>query len=239
MKWIGTIQHIYRYPVKSFQGESLDRVAVGPYGLYGDRAFSFIDHTRDDKHLNAKHVPRLLAYSSRYTGEGSAEQFPPVEVTAPDGRQLSWDEQLFREIRGLSNREITPQQFAPGHEGLLAVDQANILITTDASQRELEHIVGLPADVGRFRPNFVIRLAESRPFDEHRWIGSRITVAGIELEVYKKCKRCSMVNVDPRHNDSNPLYLKKIAEHLDACFGVYAKVVTTGNVAVGDAVYLN
>ena len=246
MQSIGVIEAIYRYPVKSFQGERLSTVDIERYGLYGDRGYAFIDHTRStdasrsNKKLNAKFVPKLLAYSSKYAADRSGNEFPPVQVTAPDGRVFQWDEELYEEIRAVvSPREISPQKYSPEHDDLLGVDEANILLATDVSLAELEKIIGVETDMRRFRPNFVIRYDEQRPFEEFDWIGKTVHIGDTKLEVYKKCHRCSMVNVDPDHNTVNPTFLKHIAKHLDACFGVYARVVRTGTITVDDPVYLS
>lgn len=246
MREIGRIRHIYRYPVKSFQGEQLGYVKVERYGIYGDRGYAFIDHTRSNdearsnKKLNAKFVPRLLAYSSAYVGDGTNEAFPPVRVTTPDGRHLAWDEELFAEIRAVAApREISPKIYSPLHNELLGVDEACLLLTTDVSLAGLERMVGLYTDIRRFRPNFVIeRAGGGHPFEEFDWVGKTVQIGDVILEIYKKCHRCSMVNVDPDDNKANPVFLKHIAKQLDANFGVYAKVVETGVVSVDDKVYL-
>src|SRR4051812_45067562 len=40
---VGHVAEIHRYPVKSMQGECLERVTLGPDGLDGDRRFAVID----------------------------------------------------------------------------------------------------------------------------------------------------------------------------------------------------
>ncbi|MBE9915409.1 MOSC domain-containing protein [Paenibacillus donghaensis] len=247
MQEVGDIQLIYRYPVKSFQGEQLSSTQVERYGMYGDRGYAFIDHTRSNdetrsnKKLNAKFAPKLLAYSSAYLEEGTGEGFPPVQITTPDGRYLAWDEELFAEIRAVvAPREISPKLYSPVDDDLLGVDEACLLLTTDVSLAKLEQMVGLHTDIRRFRPNLVIRRTGSGgyPFEEFDWVGKTLKIGDVILEIYKKCRRCSMVNVDPEDNAANPVFLKHIAKRLGANFGVYAKVVQTGIVSVHDKVYL-
>jgi uncharacterized protein len=43
MTYIGTVSEIRRYPVKSMQGELLDRVSLTPLGIAGDRTFGLRD----------------------------------------------------------------------------------------------------------------------------------------------------------------------------------------------------
>jgi uncharacterized protein len=42
MKTIGTVESLWRYPVKSMRGEELDEMFAGYAGVYGDRVFAFI-----------------------------------------------------------------------------------------------------------------------------------------------------------------------------------------------------
>ena len=41
MNTIGTVESLWRYPVKSMRGEELEEAFVGFAGIYGDRIFAF------------------------------------------------------------------------------------------------------------------------------------------------------------------------------------------------------
>src|ERR1043166_8726761 len=41
MSVIGTVESVWRYPVKSMRGEELDEMFAGYAGVYGDRLFAF------------------------------------------------------------------------------------------------------------------------------------------------------------------------------------------------------
>ncbi|MEJ8547925.1 MOSC domain-containing protein [Brevibacillus borstelensis] len=235
---LGKISAIHRYPVKSFRGESLQEAAVSRFGLYGDRSRAFLDEKSSVRHLTAKHVPKLLEYQAVCISEGDETSFPGVRVTAPDGRVYAWtDEELHTEMEQLSGRPLTPVTFTPQDE-LMGVDQAQLLIVTDASVRALEQMWGKSVDYLRFRPNIVLEQAEAVPFAEEDWIGRRIQMGEVVVEVYKKCKRCSMVNIDPGDYSIDSSLLKTLAASRQACFGVYAAVVETGVVQVGDVACL-
>ncbi len=65
---IGTIVSLWRYPVKSMQGEELNASAVGERGLLGDRAFALIDGA-EGKVASAKNPrkwPHLFDYRAVY-----------------------------------------------------------------------------------------------------------------------------------------------------------------------------
>jgi len=99
-------------------------------------------------------------------------------------------------------------------------------------------------DVCRFRPSLVVDasdLADSdRPANGHPelgWTGRRARVGSTELAFGATCPRCVMVT--RRINDSLPAdraILRHIVAELDQCVGVYATVVTPGEIAVGDEV---
>jgi uncharacterized protein YcbX len=41
MSIIGTVESLWRYPVKSMRGEEMDELFAGYAGVYGDRLFAF------------------------------------------------------------------------------------------------------------------------------------------------------------------------------------------------------
>ena len=41
MSAVGTVESLWRYPVKSMRGEELDELFAGYAGVYGDRLFAF------------------------------------------------------------------------------------------------------------------------------------------------------------------------------------------------------
>ena len=41
MNIVGTVESLWRYPVKSMRGEELDEMFAGFSGVYGDRVFAF------------------------------------------------------------------------------------------------------------------------------------------------------------------------------------------------------
>jgi uncharacterized protein YcbX len=78
---------LYRYPVKSMLGESLDRCRIDERGVVGDRTYALVD-VETGTVASAK-VPRLwgglLGFSARCVGEPDRVAPPPVEITFPDG----------------------------------------------------------------------------------------------------------------------------------------------------------
>ena len=61
------VSEIWRFPVKSMQGERLERAEIGPVGIEGDRAWALFD-VGTGAHLTARREPELLFASARLAG---------------------------------------------------------------------------------------------------------------------------------------------------------------------------
>ena len=85
---VGEVRALWRYPVKSLQGESLPRLEVESRGIWGDRAYALWDHAsgRVASAKNPRLWKQLLAYEARYREEPSAAApLPPVMIRARAG----------------------------------------------------------------------------------------------------------------------------------------------------------
>jgi uncharacterized protein len=72
------VLELWRYPVKSLQGQRLAEAEIGAVGIAGDRCWALFD--RDSGlGLTARRVPELLFGSARLRADGG------VEVVLPDG----------------------------------------------------------------------------------------------------------------------------------------------------------
>ena len=88
----GTVLSLWRYPVKSMQGEEINASFVTERGLFGDRAYALMDET-DGKTVTAKNPkkwPTMFAFRAAFAEPAtSADTVPPVRITTPDGVVLS------------------------------------------------------------------------------------------------------------------------------------------------------
>lgn len=238
MKKVGSIQGIFRHPVKAMRGEQLPECQVDRFGLYGDRSHYFLDDSRNGKYLSADVVPALLGYHATLEQGDGQDQYPAVRVQAPDGSLHNWGESLFAHVGETAGRPVTPLKSTPQEGGKNWED--HILVVTDASLREISRIAGVdPLDPRRFRGNLLIVLEEDEPFAEERWIGKQLTIGDVVLQVNRTCDRCMYVNVDPDTLKQNPAVLKACYQRNGNQFGVYASVVATGTVSHGDSVYVS
>lgn len=87
----GTITGIYRYPVKSMGGETLEQTELLERGLPGDRAWAVRDEERGGIR-GGKRFPELMQCSASYETEPPAEGSSRAMVTLPDGRNLAIDD---------------------------------------------------------------------------------------------------------------------------------------------------
>jgi uncharacterized protein YcbX len=91
----GSVESLWRYPVKSMAGEELDVSEVTAHGLLGDRAYALID-SADGKVASAKNPrkwPQLLEFGAAFSGNPRwDEALPAVRITLPDGTAVSSEE---------------------------------------------------------------------------------------------------------------------------------------------------
>lgn len=233
----GEIIAINRYPVKSFAGEELEACRVESSGVQGDRYCSFRDLSKEDwyRYVTARKIPQMLSYQARYIGG-------EIRVTAADGREFGWDTELLDEIQSLTTTPITMSAFKEPHPEakhpeLLSVDGASILLVTDKSLKKLEAINGNPIDQRRFRGNFVVQVSDDS-LGEEEWLGRRLSIGSVQLQVDSYCDRCVMITMNPDTLERDPSLLKQVHKEFNMSFGVYASVIQTGEVRLGDKVVL-
>jgi uncharacterized protein YcbX len=112
-----------------------------------------------------------------------------------------------------------------------------LLLTTQSLESLSSMAAGSVFDVRRFRPNIVVE-AEStdEPFPEQSWIGHRIQLGELELEIAAACPRCVMVTRPFADLPADREVLRTIVRQANQNVGVYARVTRPATVPVGAAV---
>jgi len=88
---LGRVREIWRYAVKSMEGERVATTPVGPQGLPGDRAYAVRDEVRGGIR-GAKKIAGLMRLRARYLEEPKpGVPAPAPEITLPDGGTLRAD----------------------------------------------------------------------------------------------------------------------------------------------------
>lgn len=235
---IGEIRALFRYPVKSMAGVPLDHVSLGWHGLNGDRRFA-VRRLADESGfpwLTASRLPELLLYKP--IGAAGADKELPTHVRTPDGAELEiGSEDLRNEI---SQRHGSPVELMQLKHGIF--DDAPVSLINVTTVRAVEHEANRPLDVVRFRPNIVIDSIRAEPFAEDQWVGKTLRFGSGDddaaVSVTMRDLRCVMINLDPQtaEADSNVM---KAALRLNANnAGVYATVVRSGELRLGQKVYV-
>ncbi len=227
---VGLVADLWRYPVKSFAGERVRSVFVGPYGFHGDRRFAAI--TPDGAVVTARRKSAMLGFRARFPDPDRVEE---ARVTTPGGQELAIDDP---ELGRLLTGEL-------GHDALMArsgagvFDAAPIHIVTDRSLRQVDTWVGQELDVARFRPNIVIELEPHLPaFSEAEWIDRDLIIGEVGVRIVSPAERCVVITIDPDTLDRDRSVLARLAVERDNLLGVYGQVTRPGWLRIGDTVAL-
>ena len=98
---------------------------------------------------------------------------------------------------------------------------------------------GSKENAWRFRPNLLVDLTDGGAFDELRLVGKTLRLGDkARIAVTEVDERCVMITLDPATGESTPSILKCVVQQHNKCAGVYATVLTSGEVRVGDAITL-
>lgn len=247
----GTVEALYRYPVKGLSPESLDEVDLARgQTLPFDRAWAIENGPGRFDPEAPRHLPktvflmlmrdeRLATLETTFSDDTgvltikrAGKQVARGQLSTTIGRQLI--EQFIAAYMKDSLRGAPRIVEAPGHS-FSDVAEKCVHIVNRASLRELERIAGRTIDARRFRPNLV--LDGLAPWAEFDWLGRDLTIGTTRLQVFKRTTRCAATNVDPvtaARDMAIPSLLLRTWGHSD--FGIYATVENDGKIKVGDPV---
>ncbi|NWC70894.1 MOSC domain-containing protein [Pseudomonas sp. P7758] len=225
---------LYRYPLKSGKGESLQQIGLDTLGLDGDRRWMLVDEA-SGRFLTQRAVARMSQLSALWNSAGgltlSAEGQPVLDVPLPGSdaelRGVTiWRDTLrvpdagdeagawLSEFIGkptrlvqvpLSRARTTEAGYGKDDDKVAFADGFPLLLIGQASLDDLSQRIGRPMEMLRFRPNLVIEGSEA--FAEDGW--KRIRIGDVEFRVVKSCSRCILTTIDPasgeRSADREPL----------------------------------
>jgi len=152
---VGTIQSLWRYPVKSMLGEQLNTTSIGPLGLPGDRGYAIRDE-RAGEIRGAKKIPALLRFSARYLEAPTDAYIPPAEVTLPDHTTVSTDDpSVNTRLSQALGQEVTlwPRQPAENTDHYLrhprAMEEVRLILGLEEGD-PFPSFEGLPPDLFQY-----------------------------------------------------------------------------------------
>ncbi|PWT79588.1 MAG: MOSC domain-containing protein [Acidobacteria bacterium] len=232
---IGHVEAVLRYPVKSMAGESLEVANLGWHGIDGDRRLALrrVNDQSGFPWLTAGKLPDLIRYSPV-----RKEEDLPTHIQTPDGAELPvFGEELAAEV---ARRYGAPVQMMQMRHGIF--DDASVSVIASDTVCEIGRLAGVSPDVRRFRPNILVRLLRSGPFQEDGWLGGVLTFGvgddAPAVAVTMRDVRCGMVNLDPDSGRPSPEVLKAVVRANQTNAGVYGAVTRIGQVAVGQMIRL-
>jgi len=129
--------------------------------------------------------------------------------------------------------EILEYESPPG----TYLDAFPLLVLTTGSMQSLQDRLPESAiDVRRFRPNLLVRADADgdQAWPELDWVGRQATLGGATLEFVTPCPRCVMITRPVAELPSDRSIMRTVVRDADQNLGVYATVVTPGEVHEGD-----
>jgi uncharacterized protein YcbX len=257
MSIVGTVESLWRYPVKSMRGEELDEMFAGYAGVYGDRLFAFRSAASPPgfPYFTGREQRQMLLYQPRFRqadkaarpinhaeaeslGSGVTPLFAEptdlmVDVETPTGETLAIDNPSLMEMlrAGIDQKhELT----------LLRSDRAltdcrPVSLFAVQTVKKLAQETGVDLDKRRFRANIYLDLKSTDGFVEDGFVGQSLRIGPkAVIRVLQRDSRCMMITLDPDTAEKNPAVLKQVAQSHDGMAGVYGAVLAEGIVRKGD-----
>lgn len=209
-------------------GEALDRVVLDRRGLVGDRWYAVED--RDGHFASGKDSRRFRRRDAVFDYAARTTDDDGVVVCGPGGEWAVGDPSLDA---ALTARMGLPVRVLPEGE-VPHQDMGSVSLVGTATLAWCASRWGIEADPRRLRANIVVSTTE--PFLEETWVGQRIGVGEIELDVVERVPRCRMVDLDQDGVRATGRWLKPLAAEREMSIAVYADVVVPGVIAIGDVV---
>jgi uncharacterized protein YcbX len=231
------VLELWRYPVKSLQGERLDATELGSGGITGDRQWALFD-VATGFGLTARREPDLLFAAARIRADGG------VEVVLPDGTVTTRDDVLSDwlarrvELRMATDDDVAPTYETPVDEDV--PDPAEWLQWEGAagpfhdSPRIRLSVVSTGTlgawDRRRFRANVLLDGAGEEQFE-----GREADLGGARVRFGRPIPRCVMTTRAQAGGIARDTsVLKTIHRERNGLLAVRAAVLTPGSVRTGD-----
>jgi uncharacterized protein YcbX len=259
---IGTVESLWRYPVKSMRGAEMPEVFMGFSGIYGDRCYAFKNSAarKGFPYLNANVQQQMLRYSPQFRyperaskppnlieaasiapgvtpANGDAEDMV-LDIVTPSGEIISVNSPELIELLGEGLSEKNQLELVRSDRAL--TDCRPVSLISLQTVRQIESELSMPIDKRRFRANIYFNLAsESSGFAEDSFVGRRLRMGSkATVMVLERDPRCKMISLDPNTGEHNPEVLRKVAQAHDNLAGVYCAVLVEGVLNKGDLIEL-
>jgi uncharacterized protein len=258
---IGTVESLWRYPIKSMSGEAVTEMFMGFSGIYGDRCYAFKNSAarKGFPYLNANVQQQMLRYRPQFRFAERAAKPPNLteamniapgvtpanaepddlilDVVTPSGAVVAVDdpaliEMLCEGLRGENHLTLVRSDRA-------LADCRPVSLISLQTVRQVEAELGIPVDKRRFRANVYLKLASGYGFAEDELVGRRLRIgSSAVIMVLERDPRCKMISLDPDTGEHNPEVFRKVAQTHDNFAGVYCAVLVEGILTENDSIEL-
>jgi uncharacterized protein len=208
------VKELWRYPVKSMAGESLDRVQIEKLGLADDRKVLVCD--AQGRVITSRSHHKLLGLKGSLGPDGQ----PHI-----DGHPWNAPEAL-----ALVRSAVGPAAELIYYEGSERFDVLPLLVATDGA------IDAFGYDGRRLRPNIVVGGVEG--LAERSWPGKCLRIGNALIGMQDLRGRCVMTTFDPDTLEQNHRVLKEIVQKFGGELALNSYVIHGGEIHVGDPIQL-
>src|SRR5438105_2674828 len=261
MSTIGTVESLWRYPVKSMRGEELGELFASYAGVYGDRLFAFESsaNPRGFPFFTGRDQRQMIRYRARFRNQekaarpvnlGEAEKLSPnlnpisadesellVEVETPDGKTFAINDRAL--IDNLRLNTDGSHKLTLLRSDKAITDCRPLSIFAVQSAAKLGEETGVVVDKRRFRANVYVDLTSADGFAENEFVGRSLRIGSkVTVAVLERDPRCMMITLDPDTAEKTPAILKAVAQAHEGMAGVYGAVLVEGTLRKGDPVEL-
>lgn len=257
-----SIDKLYRYPVKSMQGEELSATQISPNGIEGDRLFMVTDES--GRFITQRELPKLSLFNASWTKDRLKITYRPdnepfvidmhsfetasIEVSIWKRKHLAlsmknpvnqWlSDHLHHKV------QLVKTSVEEGYNRKIIQDTSvlsinfpdgyPILILGTESLNDLNNKLSEPVGWDRFRPNIVIGTAYPFQEDDMETLNSE----KLSMKMVKPCPRCQIVATDQEKGilGKEPLATLSKFRRMgnNVYFGMYAYTKDQGVIKTGE-----
>ncbi len=238
------LAHICRHPIKAYGREMLASVRLSEgEGLPFDREWAVAHEAAKltpgwnpcQNFTRGAKAPALMAItgdldeSSRRVTLRHPDR--PDLTVAPDdpvdqARLVAWAIPLIPETRA------RPASVVSGGVAMTDSNYPTVSVLSLSSLADLSARMGMNLSIHRWRANLWLEGLD--PWAEWGWVGQRFALGGAVLEVTERITRCTATTVDPESGKVSGNTLTGLETHFGhQDFGVFARVITGGDIAIG------
>jgi len=244
------LQALFRYPVKGLSPQPLAQVRLTPGAtLPADRLYAIENgptgfdpaapaYFPKQRFLMLMRNERLAALRTDFdeASHTLSIQWEGREAARGDLRTKAGRLAIEAFFRRFMPKELRgpPKVLSGGSHSFSDVAAKVVSIINLASVAALEAAIGAPVHPLRFRGNLYV--AGWPAWHEFDLLGGDITIGSARLKAVKRIQRCAATEVDPDtglRDLAIPKTLLQNFGHSDC--GIYARVVSGGEIAIGDA----